>query len=154
MPRTPCRRHKFGRHRRIKVDPNLKHPHHCGHLLEHGQALQRRRIFKGTCQGGLMQGEWKAYYGEDRSTLVEARNTPGLLASQVQLLFTVSEFDPRDFQDQAALLAQAWHQRKGRFPPLKFLAGHNHLSPAQSIGSGEDQLARRVADFIAVVSRR
>ncbi|HYP78934.1 MAG TPA: alpha/beta hydrolase [Steroidobacteraceae bacterium] len=96
----------------------------------------------------------KAYYGEDRSTLVEARNTPGLLASQVPLLFTVSEFDPRDFQDQAALLAQAWHQRKGRFPPLKFLAGHNHLSPAQSIGSGEDQLARRVADFIAVVSRR
>jgi len=94
-----------------------------------------------------------AYYGEDRATLVEARNTGGLLATQIPLLFTVSEFDPRDFQDQAALLAQAWHQAKRRFPPLKFLAGHNHLSPAQSLGSGEDQLARRILDFVAVFSR-
>jgi arylformamidase len=71
----------------------------------------------------------------------------------VPLLFTVSEFDPRDFQDQAMQLAQAWHQRKGDYPPMAYLAGHNHISPAQSIGSSEDHLARHIADFVASVSR-
>ena len=64
----------------------------------------------------------------------------------------MSEFDPDDFQNQAMQLAQAWHQRKGRYAPLEYLAGHNHLSPAQSIGSAEDQLARSVANFVAVNS--
>jgi triacylglycerol lipase len=77
----------------------------------------------------------------------------GLLASSVPLLFSVSEFDPREFQDQAAQLAQAWHQRKVLYPPMEYLAGHNHLSPAQSIGSAQDGLARRIASFIAVNSR-
>ncbi len=54
------------------------------------------------------------------------------------LLFTVSEFDPRDFHDQAAKLTQAWHQRKGSYPPLDFLAGHNHL-----VASAVDRLQRR-----------
>jgi triacylglycerol lipase len=89
-----------------------------------------------------------AYYGEDPATRSAARLTAGLLASSVRLLFTVSEFDARDFQDQAAQLAQAWHQDKGRYPPLEFLAGHNHLSPAQAIGSAEDDLGPRIASFV------
>jgi triacylglycerol lipase len=89
-----------------------------------------------------------AYYGEDPATRAAARLTAGLLASPVPLLFTVSEFDARDFQDQAARLAQAWHQAKGRYPPLEYLAGHNHLSPAQAIGSAEDDLGPRIASFV------
>jgi triacylglycerol lipase len=95
-----------------------------------------------------------AYYGDDPATRNEARCTAGLLASPVPLLFTVSEFDPRDFQDQAAQLVQSWHAHKGSYPPLEYLAGHNHLSPAQSIGSAEDDLGPRMARFIAVVSQR
>jgi triacylglycerol lipase len=91
-----------------------------------------------------------AYYGEGDAARSQARHIDGLLATDIPLLFSVSEFDPADFQDQAARLAQAWHQRKGRYPAMEYLAGHNHLSPAQSIGSAEDLFARHVAAFVAV----
>ena len=91
-----------------------------------------------------------AYYGEGDAARSQARHIDGLLATDIPLLFSVSEFDPSDFQDQAARLAQAWHQRKGRYPAMEYLAGHNHLSPAQSIGSAEDLFARRIAAFVAV----
>ncbi len=93
-----------------------------------------------------------AYFGENPAARAEARSIAGLVASNLPLLFTVSEFDPREFQDQAMQLAQAWHQHKGRYAPLEFLAGHNHLSPAQSLGSAEDRLARCIANFVAVNS--
>ena len=93
-----------------------------------------------------------AYYGEGAGLRSEARCIEGLVASPVPLLFSVSEFDPPDFQDQALQLAQAWHQQKGCYPPLEYLAGHNHLSPAQTIGSAEGQMAARIAEFIAVIS--
>ncbi|HMA11848.1 MAG TPA: alpha/beta hydrolase [Steroidobacteraceae bacterium] len=90
-----------------------------------------------------------AYYGDSPATLAEARCTAGLLATKVPLLFSVSEMDPKDFQDQAAQIAAAWHAAKGIYPPMEYLAGHNHLSPAQCIGSAEDDLGPRVARFIA-----
>jgi arylformamidase len=90
-----------------------------------------------------------AYYGDDPATRAEARHTAGLLAAAVPLLFTVSGFDARDFQAQATQLTQAWHAQKGVYPPLEYLAGHNHLSPAQAIGSVEDDLGPRIAQFIA-----
>jgi acetyl esterase/lipase len=90
-----------------------------------------------------------AYYGEDPAVRAEARLIEGLVDSPLPLLFSVSEFDPRDFQDQAAQLSTAWHQRHGRMAPLEFLFGHNHLSPAQAIGSGVDSFGPRIARFIA-----
>jgi triacylglycerol lipase len=93
-----------------------------------------------------------AYFGEGAGARAGARCIDGLLASSVPLLFTVSEFDPRDFQEQAMQLARAWHERKGCYPPLEYLAGHNHLSPAQTLGSDEGQMAQRLADFVAVIS--
>jgi triacylglycerol lipase len=95
-----------------------------------------------------------AYYGEGPELRNEARCIDGLLASALPLLFTVSEIDPADFQDQAAQLAAAWHAKKGSYPPLEYLAGHNHLTPAQTLGSGEAQFASRLQDFMAVVSER
>jgi acetyl esterase/lipase len=92
-----------------------------------------------------------AYYGDSRDTLTEARCTPGLLATKVPLLFSVSEMDPKDFQDQAIQLSCAWHAAKGVYPPMEYLAGHNHLSPAQCIGSVEDDLGPRITRFIAAV---
>jgi arylformamidase len=95
-----------------------------------------------------------AYYGDDPAVLAEACCTDGLLATAVPLLFTVSEFDARDFQHQAALLAGAWQARHGVYPPLEYLAGHNHLSPAQAIGSPDDDLGPRLRAFIDRLSPR
>lgn len=91
-----------------------------------------------------------AYFGDAAAAAAEANSIAGLAATDVPVLFTVSEFDPRDFQDQAARLTRAWHEHKRAYPPMAYLAGHNHLSPAQSIGSAEDQLARHLIDFVAV----
>lgn len=95
-----------------------------------------------------------AYFGEGVEGRREARTIEGLVSTAVPLLFTTSEFDPREFQDQTAQLAQAWYAHKGSYPPLEYLAGHNHLSPGQSLGSPEDQLASRIVDFIGVLSAR
>ena len=43
---------------------------------------------------------------------------------------------------------------KGVYPPMEYMAGHNHLSPAQCIGSSEDDLGPRIARFIAIASAR
>lgn len=94
-----------------------------------------------------------AYYGEGAELRAEARCIDGLVESRLPLLFTVSELDPPDFHDQAARLARAWHERRASCPPLEYLAGHNHLTPAQSLGSTEEQMAQRLSDFIAVVTR-
>jgi arylformamidase len=89
-----------------------------------------------------------AYYGSNPEVLIQARCTDALVASSVPMLFTVSEFDPRDFQDQAVQLTRAWYQHNGRYPPLEYLAGYNHLAPAQAIGGAQDDLGPRIARFV------
>ena len=91
----------------------------------------------------------KAYYGEDPETYAGSTTTPGLLAGEVPLLCSVSEFDAEDFRAQAAQFTGDWHADKGTYPPMEYLAGHNHLTPAQAIGSVEDDLGPRIARFIA-----
>jgi arylformamidase len=93
-----------------------------------------------------------AYFGDDAAAVAQAATITGLVSTSIPLLFTISEFDPRDFHDQAAQLALAWHQQKRRYPPMAFIGGQNHISPAQSIGTSEDQVARSIADFVGSVS--
>ncbi|MET0291429.1 MAG: alpha/beta hydrolase [Steroidobacteraceae bacterium] len=93
-----------------------------------------------------------AYYGDASITLAEARHTAGLLATPVPLLFTVSELDSQDFQDQAVQLVGEWNTAKRQFAPMEYLLGHNHLSPAHAVGSIEDDLGPRVAKFVATHS--
>lgn len=95
-----------------------------------------------------------AYYGDEPAVRAAARCTEGLLNTGVPLLFSVSELDPGDFQGQAVQLTAAWHRAKHGYPPLEYLAGHNHLSPAQAIGSAVDELGPRIAQFVAVVTSR
>jgi triacylglycerol lipase len=76
----------------------------------------------------------------------------GLLATDVPLQFSVAEFDPADFQRQAAQVVQQWTAAKGRFPEMHYLSGHNHLSPALSIGSDQREVERMVAGFVRRVT--
>ena len=94
----------------------------------------------------------RAYYGEDPAKYAEASCVPGLLETQVPLLFTVSEFDPKAFQLEAARLAGQWGEAKGAYPEIHFLAGHNHLTPAQSLGSPEKEVEELVAEFVRRVT--
>jgi len=90
----------------------------------------------------------EAYYGEDRAGWGPASALAGLLNTEIPLLFSVAEFDPADFQRQAAQLAGEWGRTKGEYPPMQRLAGHNHLSPALSIGSPERESGAMIAGFV------
>jgi triacylglycerol lipase len=72
----------------------------------------------------------------------------GLINSEIPLMFTVSELDPTDFQVAATRLASEWGAAKREFAPVHRLAGHNHLSPALSLGSPEREVEELVAEFV------
>lgn len=94
-----------------------------------------------------------AYYGDDPKGWGPASCMAGLINSEVPLMVTVSEFDPEDFQRQAAQFVGAWGVAHAGYPEMHYLAGHNHLSPAQSIGSEIKSIGRMVAGFVRRVTR-
>ncbi|MET8947904.1 alpha/beta hydrolase [Streptomyces sp. NPDC004542] len=90
----------------------------------------------------------RAYFGADRATWSRCSALRGLVASDVPLLMTVSEFDELDFQRQAALLVAAWSEHHGTYPPLERLWGHNHLTSVLQLGSPDDTLGPLLRRFI------
>ncbi len=90
-----------------------------------------------------------AYYGDDMSAYPAMATMAGLIATDVPLFIAVAEFDPHDFQVQAAALAAGYARRHKVMPRLHYLAGHNHLSPVLEIGSQDSELERHITDFIA-----
>jgi len=94
-----------------------------------------------------------AYYGDDPKGWGPASCMAGLLNSEIPLMLTVSEFDPEDFQRQAAQFVGAWGVAHAGYPEMHYLAGHNHLSPAQSIGSEIKSVERMIAGFVRRVTR-
>ncbi|MFB0612716.1 alpha/beta hydrolase [Aurantiacibacter poecillastricola] len=94
----------------------------------------------------------KAYYGEDVAGWGPASALAGLLASPIPMQFSVAEFDPDDFQKQAAQLVSQWIATKGRLPEMHYLSGHNHLTPGLSIGSDQKETERMVAGFVQRVT--
>lgn len=91
----------------------------------------------------------RAYYGDDPEVYASASAQPGLIATSVPLLCSVSEFDMREFQVSAACFAAAYGGAKGAYPPLVWLQGHNHMSPVLAIGSPGETLGPQILAFIA-----
>ncbi len=94
-----------------------------------------------------------AYYGEDRKAWGPASSMAGLLNTTIPLMLTISEFDAEDFQKQAAQFVGAWGVAHAGYPEMHYLAGHNHLSPAQSIGSEVKEVERMLVGFVRRVTR-
>jgi triacylglycerol lipase len=94
-----------------------------------------------------------AYYGDDPKAWGPASCMAGLLNTKVPLMLTVSELDPADFHTQAAQFVGAWGVAHAGYPEMHYLAGHNHLSPAQSIGSEIKAVERMVIGFVRRVTR-
>lgn len=94
----------------------------------------------------------KAYYGDDAKGWGPANALPGMIASPVPQLFMLAEFDPADFQKQAAQLVHDWTVAKGTWPEMHYLTGHNHISPALSLGSDQDEVEAIVAEFVRRVA--
>jgi acetyl esterase/lipase len=93
----------------------------------------------------------QAYYGEDPAGWAPASTVAGLISSDIPLFFAVSEFDPVDFQQQAASLTARYASTKNAFPRMHWLGGHNHLSPVLEIGTPDSDLEHHIMNFIATV---
>ena len=124
-----------------------------------GYLAHRRDHAEGIAGAVLMSGIYdtttaepnpfaEAYYGEDRKAWGPASCMAGLLASPVPMQFSLAEFDPADFHQQAAQVVTQWQQAHGLYPEMQYLAGHNHLSPALSIGSDQTETERMIAGFV------
>jgi arylformamidase len=92
-----------------------------------------------------------AYYGEDASRFQEQSTLARLAETSLPCFYSVSEFDPPDFQRQAAWLVEAYTAHQGRWPRLVQLTGHNHLSSVLQIGSAVDTLGPELLRFIHAV---
>lgn len=93
----------------------------------------------------------KAYYGEDPAGYGQASSVAGLIQSKTPMLMTVCEFDPVDFQRQAADFVSRYTTARNAFPRLHWLHGHNHLSPVLEIGAPDSDLERYITEFIAAL---
>lgn len=92
-----------------------------------------------------------AYYGEDATRWPEQSTLGRLAETSLPCFYTVSEFDPPDFQRQAAWLVEAHTTRQSRWPRLMQLAGHNHLSSVLQIGCPLDTLGPELLRFIHTI---
>lgn len=88
------------------------------------------------------------YYGNDAARAERQSSLPGLIASNVPMLFTVAEHDPLNFQAQATLLINRWLAAKQVLPRMLYLPDANHMSGALSIGIKGEFLATEIAAFV------
>ena len=93
-----------------------------------------------------------AYYGEDASKYAERSTLAALAESPIPALVTLAEFDPIDFERQTLAYVNAFFDRRGEWPNVIRLAGHNHFTTAWHIGTADDYLAGQMLEFMRVAS--
>lgn len=79
-----------------------------------------------------------AYFGADHAVAASQSFIEPLAALEVPTLLLVSELDPAMFLQQAAELLRASVEKRGTYPRLVQLVGHNHLSPVLALGASGD----------------
>jgi len=89
-----------------------------------------------------------AYFGADHAQHAARSTVDALAGSDLPCLFAVCEFDPPEFQRQAARAVAARVARRGEWPPFLWLAGHNHFSSVLQVGSDVDTLGPAMRAFI------
>ena len=101
---------------------------------------------------GAERGEPELSYFGDRPS-AEVNTLPGLLDSEVPLIFAIAERDPRFSQGQIAGLTAAWFARKGTVPQVIWSEGHNHISQIGSVGVDDLALGAQLARFVNRVTQ-
>jgi acetyl esterase/lipase len=96
---------------------------------------------------GTGRGELEAVYFGDKPS-AEVSSLPGLLDTEIPLIFAVAERDLEFSQSQAAGLTAAWFANKGAVPNVIFSGGHNHVSQIGSVGVDDLALAAQLARFV------
>jgi hypothetical protein len=139
----------------------------CVHVASYlaGQASvgQDSGSFDGVKGAGLLSGFYQIPDGAERGELeviyfgdkpsAEVSALPGLLDTEIPLIFAVAERDPEFSHAQVAGLTAAWFARKGTVPQVIWSAGHNHISQIGSVGVDDLALGAQLARFVNRVTR-
>jgi triacylglycerol lipase len=134
----------------------------CVHVASY-VAGQGGGTLNGVRGAGLLSGFYQIPDGDERGELevgyfgrrpsAEVNTLPGLLDSEVPLIFAIAERDPRFSQSQMAALTAAWFARKGTVPPVIWSEGHNHISQIGSVGVDDLALGAQLARFVNRVTQ-
>ena len=135
--------------------------HVAGCLARHGNAMGELPVAAAVFFSGIYEPDMfernpmhEIYFGADRSVYAQRSTVLALAATQTPCLFTISEFDPAQFQRQLAAVFTARTALSGRCPEVMYLSGHNHVSPAMHLGGQFDVVGDRLVDYLRRVTRR
>jgi acetyl esterase/lipase len=102
---------------------------------------------------GADRGELEVFYFGDKPS-AEVSSLPGLLETEVPLIFAVAERDPEFSHGQVAALTAAWFAKKNAVPQVIFSEGHNHISQIGSVGVDDLALGAELARFVNRVTEK
>lgn len=102
---------------------------------------------------GAERGELEVTYFGDKPS-AEVSSLPGLLETEIPLIFAVAERDPEFSHAQVAELTAAWFAKKNTVPNVIFSEGHNHISQIGSIGVDDLALGAQLARFVNRVTEK
>jgi arylformamidase len=132
--------------------------HVASYLAGQASAGQHSGSFDGIKGAGLLSGFYQIPDGAERGELEviyfgdkpssQVSSLPGLLATEIPLIFAVAERDPQFSHSQIAALTAAWFASKDEVPNVIFSAGHNHISQIGSIGVDDLALGAQLARFV------
>jgi acetyl esterase/lipase len=97
-----------------------------------------------------------AYFGNDAEARAAASPIDGLVSSGLPVMISISEFDAPGAHRQSWNLAQAFFDRRGRWPNVLYLPHHNHVSQIAHLnatGIEDHLLSDRLADFVTSCAR-
>ena len=92
----------------------------------------------------------RTYYTDAPSETIST--LPGLLETDIPLIFAVADRDPEFSHYQVARLTEAWFARKQSVPQVIWSDGHNHVSQIGSIGVDDLALGAQLARFVERVT--
>ena len=129
--------------------------HVAGFVAGHGGVHAASQLAAAVLMSGIYEPDMFArnpmhevYFGADRAVYPQRSTVLPLAATRVPCLFTISEFDPAQFQQQLAAVFAARTALAGKCPEVLFLPGQNHVSPAMQLGSEADPLGEQLAAYV------
>ncbi len=96
----------------------------------------------------------RAYFGDDASQYDDRSPLFAAAVSSVPVALTVAELDPAFLASQTLTLAAELIKRDGKFPPLLWHEGHNHVSPLLSVGTGPGDPSASLATMLLRLGAR
>ena len=97
----------------------------------------------------------RPYLGADAARYAEMSLVPGLVETEVPVLYVIAEFDPADAQQQALTMVNAYFARHRRWPAFVRLRGDNHFTVTNRLNTAFDQLGTHLlAEIHGAAARR